>query len=147
VIGALLADTEKMSKAIVNLIYHGIASHMIFLDTTGSDDPIDKLDPPQPRQRGIPFVRGSIKLLYFLPGITVFLCVIFDGLTIFYLEAPFRFPHKPLSAIVNPDNIGWILAIEIMAIILGTLNFVMSARIVAFQNATEKLLRQYHQYL
>lgn len=148
VIGLLLADTDEEPREILNLVYHGISSHLVFLDTTGSDQPIASLEPSFPAQgKGIPFVRGSVKLLYLLPGITIFLCVIFDTLTIFLIEAPFRFPHKPLAMKLSANDTIWILVFEIAAIILGTLSCVMSARVIIFENGTEKLLREYHAIL
>jgi hypothetical protein len=143
VVGLLLADTDKKSKEVMAFVYHGIASHMIFLDSTGSDYPIDSLEPGGPRKGGLPFVRPSIKLLYFLPGITISACVIFDALTIFFLEAVFRYPHSPLSSHLGMNDIAWIVFIELIAIIIATQTFTMSARMLAFQNATERLIRDY----
>jgi hypothetical protein len=143
VVGLLLADTDEQGPDVMRMVYHGVSSHMIFLDSTGSDYPIDSLQPGAPRRGGLPFVRPSIKLLYFLPGITISACVIFDALTIFYLKAVFRFPHGPLSAHVKPDDIAWIIFIELIAIVIATQTLTMSARMLAFQNATEKLLGEY----
>lgn len=143
VVGLLLADTDEKGNDVMKMVYHGISSHMIFLDSTGSDYPIDSLQPGAPRRGGLPFVRPSIKVLYFLPGITIAACVIFDALTIFYLKAVFRFPHGPLSSHVKPDDIAWIVLIELIAIVIATQTFTMSARMLAFQNATEKLLGEY----
>lgn len=147
VVGLLLADTDEKGEDVMAMVYHGVASRMIFLDSTGSDYPIDSLQLASPRKGGLPFVRPSIKLLYFLPGITISLCVIFDALTIFVLKAVFRYPHVALLDHLGTDDIAWIVFIELIAIVIATHTFAMSGRMLAFQNATEKLIGEYDRKL
>lgn len=56
VICMLLADTDREDLPTREYIYHGIVSHLVFLDTTGSDDPIDSLEPSPPRRHAVPFI-------------------------------------------------------------------------------------------
>lgn len=145
VIGSLLIDSQNEDGTTKRMIYHGIVSSMVFLDITGNDEPIRKLDdrPDNPPFK-IPYIRGAVKLLAFLPAITIFFTVIMDILSIFYFRSPFRnLSDHPLIEDIGLHEWIWISVFEVSALLLGLTSCFLIFRSLAFEQGTAQIMSQY----
>lgn len=144
-IGPLLIDASHNQDAETRaMVFHGVASQMIFVAITGSDKPIDSLTPGKPSDSGSFVLRATIVALFYLPVFTIALIIVTDVWSLFR-ESPARFPHDVLhSQIKTWGEIFSIIGWEAIALFLGTVTFFMCRGALSFQRATGDVLREFY---
>lgn len=145
VIGFLLIETKNKSPEIQMMIFFSIATSLIFSDIGGGDQSIDNLESPPPKDND-PIVRKAVRILFYLPALTIFAVVILDILSIWFLSSTFRAGHHPLWSILkNADIKTWIQIIvwEALAIGLGILTCRFCYKIDKFERDIGTIVRDY----
>lgn len=149
-IGFLLIDTKNERKEILKMIFHAVAASLVFVDMGLGDQPIDDLeDPPNTRKRPL-YLRGVLKLLFFLPAITITVIIFSDFLSLLYLKAPFREDPTLLQSVkqqFSTHDVIRLILMELTAILLLFGTFILCLRSLQFEKATGDILNQYYQYL
>lgn len=98
VVGTLLRDTRDADVSIMDLVFSGVVSYMVFTAINPKKRPTSSLaDPPfgdhPPPPEGPKKFRG-VQLLFWLAPLAIAFSVLFDILSLTYLEAPFRRGHQ-----------------------------------------------------
>lgn len=142
-IGRLLQDTQNHTFNVREAVLHGIASNLVFTTMSRTDDPIKNLDaPPRNVTEDFPS-RGLLRLLLYLPVVTIGFVLLFDILTVFALSAPFRYPHNHLLDTLKGVPAAKAIIFDIVALFFGTLTFFRCRDIERYEEATATVLRQY----
>jgi TRAP-type mannitol/chloroaromatic compound transport system permease small subunit len=139
-IALFLRDTLAESQEIKRLIFHGIVARMVFTTISDNDFPIESLK-EEYRNREAPVMRFLLRCLLFLPFIAALLMLLIDVLSLFHVVgSPFRasgyLPWEPKEMI----HAGLIEAFGlVLTVIIATICY----RIIRFENATGRILREY----
>lgn len=148
-IGTLLIESKNEDIHTKEMIFHGIASQLVFIDLSGNDEPISRLSyDPTDGPHSVPFVRGMLRFLAFLPAMTIFFVIIMDILSIVYLRSVFRDPpHTPLLQHMGLDDWIWISLFECAALAIGVSATFLTARTLAFESGTARVLKEYRELM
>jgi hypothetical protein len=143
-IGKVLIDAKNEPDAIKKMIFYGITGYLVFTTMSNDDDPISNLDQLPTDSRRF-FLRRSVKVLIFLPVITIGF-IIFSDLMSLWMPSPIRAPapNKSLMEMINEPR--WLIqlaAMEAAALVFGTATYSLCANIMKFEQATAKILRQF----
>lgn len=144
-IGFLLQDTQSEQRKLRDMIFHGIASHLVFSDIGSGDQPVINLK-DVPSQKTYLAARRAVRFLFYLPAITIFAIVVLDILSIVWLKSAFRPGHEPLwSMLRNAPWATWIQIIcwEGLALILGVATTRLCKKIVLFEEHTGSVVQEY----
>jgi len=174
-IGSLLRDSNDESQEIRTKIFYGVTSHLLF-SNFGQGRPIinslknnnDKNEPPKNIKKifikAIAFIKKILNLkgapdetpiyikiifwiLLYLPTIAIIFIIISDILSIFFLQAPFRSPQRPLIEIEEFKKDQVYVALIMDSIALIALFFTANFGRKAYKNerGTEEILKEYEQ--
>ncbi|SRR6266404_1545864 len=150
-IGFLLHDTkkEKLGLDILRMVYHGVISTLIFIDTGNGDYPVCNLDDiGGPHQRAL-FVRWAYRGLFFLPAVAIASIVIGDMSSLFFLAAPFRQGNPQLFKDPQVPN-GWVLGkligMELIAVVLMIQTFICCWKCQRFETCTSEVIKEFMQW-
>jgi hypothetical protein len=147
VIGTLLTDTKDEEKDVVEFVFHGIASYLVFTAVNVSDAPIRKLL-DHPRSAPPPFyLRHSFRFLIFLPIISVLFSILTDVLSVVATRPPFRHPHDRLYKHFNAEQWITVSIYEVIALILGTVVAMVCISAFRYEKATAEVIQEYAQLL
>jgi hypothetical protein len=145
-IGFLLQDTQNEKLEIRDMIFHGVAAHLVFSDVESGDIPIENLK-EIPSKDSNPTARWVVEFLLYLPAITIFTIVALDIASIVVLNSAFRPHHEPLwYELKDASWITWVQVIcwEGLAIILGVATARLCKKIVRFEKTTGDVIREYN---
>lgn len=144
-IGTLLIDSQNENADLQSMVYHGVVSQLVFLDVSGGDDPIRHLTQVPEESHALPLIRGALRLLAFLPPITIFFVVTMDILSIVYLDAPFHDPPhaRLLDTGFKPHEWFWLAVFEVVAITIGVAAAFLVHRTLAYEKGTAQILTEY----
>lgn len=144
-IGFLLQDTQNEHSEVREMIFHGVAAHLVFSDIGSGDQPVITLQ-AVPSQKSYLVARRAVRLLFYLPAITIFAVVVLDILSIVWLKSAFREGHEPLWFTLKHASWGtWIQIIcwEGLALLLGFATARLCRRIVSFEEHTGNVVQEY----
>jgi len=143
-IAELLIDTLHEPDETRSRIFHSIASYLVFLTIAKTDDPITSLRATVRRGSAFATLRAVVKMLFFLAPFTIFVIVLCDTASIFWLGAPYRAHHQPLIKGDIPTTF-WIEwgSIEVIALILAAFAALLCLRALQFTAATGNVLNEY----
>ncbi len=159
-IALLLIETKDKCKEIREVVYHGIIDYLVFTSLTKHDDPISDLYGSPRRQRRVPFVRPALRILIYLPVISLSCVILFDLLTIKYIDSPFRDPPTTLAGQVAPSKSSGstieashepgettkAAVIIGFALVLTTMVGSLCSRIVKYEVATARIPKTYQKH-
>jgi len=128
------------------LVYQGIVPHLIFLDLGDLHKPIEDFEKPTD-VRKMPLVPLRIKVLLWLPALTIFLIVAADLLTLYFAPNPFRPSGLPLRSILNEHDLNVRLAYDGIALFFGVWAGVMCHEISKYATASGKLIQKFRTHL
>lgn len=144
-IGTLLRDAYRLKDRNARyMVYQGIVHHLVLIDIGRGDEPIEDFEKEESDEiHNIPFVRKALKVIFYLPPLSIFFVILMDILTLFLLPAPFRPSHEPLRHVL--DTYDWIEVgvMESLAFILMIMTFILCRRVMRFIEATGRLLSKY----
>jgi hypothetical protein len=144
-IGTLLRDAYRLKDWHVRyMVYQGIVHNLVLIELGRGTKPIYDFKKEESDDiKHLPIVTGALKVLFYLPPLSILFVVIMDVLTLFYFAAPFRPSHKSLAGIIPPGVWIKVIAMESIAIALLLLTAFLCQKIRGFINATEALLKNY----
>ena len=128
------------------LIYQGIVPHLIFLDLGDLHKPIDDFEKPTDIKK-MPLVPFKIKVLLWLPALTIFLIVAADIWTLYFAANPFRPSGLPLRSILEKHDLNLRLAYDGIALLFGIWAGVMCTEIVRYATASGRLIKKFRTHL
>ncbi len=128
------------------LVYQGIVPHLIFLDLGDLHKPIDDFEEPADIRK-MPLVPLRIKVLLWLPALTIFLIVAADIWTLYFAANPFRPSGLPLRSILDQHDLNVRLAYDGIALLLGLWATVMCSEIVRYATASGRLIKKFRTHL
>jgi hypothetical protein len=140
-VGTPLRDTRDEDLGVMDLAFSGIISYMVFTAINPDKPAIDTLSNKPPRH---PTPRQSfwgVQLLLLLPPLAIFVSLVFDIISIFVLEAPFRENHQ--IPIPEGSDLAKIMAYTSVGVLCCGATIVNSYRVRKFDRATGKILREY----
>lgn len=143
-IGAILIDAATTEEPeLKNFIYHGVASHLVFVTITADDHPIDSMEMGyQSRYRPNPSVRPAFRFLLFLPVVAIGVIVFSDVWSVFATPI-LRYPHEGMlytRIAQSYREFGQFILMEIYALMMGLAAFFLCRDISRFQSATGSVL-------
>jgi len=128
------------------LVYQGIVPHLVFLDLGDLHKPIDDFEKPTSIKK-MPLVPLKIKVLLWLPALTIFLIVAADIWTLYFAANPFRPSGLPLRSILDPHDLNVRLAYDGIALLFGIWAGVMCGEIVRYATASGRLIKKFRTHL
>jgi hypothetical protein len=128
------------------LVYQGIVPHLIFLDLGDLHKPIDDFEKPSDIKK-MPLVPPKIKVLLWLPALTIFVIVAADIWTLYFAPNPFRPSGLPLRSILDNHDLNIRLAYDAIALLLGVWAGVMCGEIVRYATASGRLIKKFRTHL
>jgi hypothetical protein len=139
-VGTLLRNTRDASLELMDLVYSGIVSYMVFTAVQPGKPPINTLaeyKPPESIRRQF----FGVQLLFLLPVLTLFISLTFDLLSIYLLAAPFREDHQ-IPPLQGADLAKFVVycAVGLLCAAITAFN---SFRIRSLDRATGEVLRAY----
>jgi len=146
-IGTLFRDSCRLKDWQVRyMVYQGIVHHLVLIDFASGHRPIyDYTEEESENIKDRPFISSALRILFYLPVISILFVISMDMLTLLYFAAPFRPSHKPLWHIL--DMWDWIKvgAMESVALMFMVSTGFLCRRIREFIDATETLLKSYRE--
>lgn len=144
-IGTLLRNTRDEDLGVMDLAFSGVISYMVFTAINPDKPAIDTLSnkppsPPTPRQS-----FWGVQLLLLLPPLAIFASLVFDIISIFVLEAPFRENHQ--IPIPDGSDLAKIISYTSVGLLCCGATLVNSYRVRKFDRATGKIVREYNELL
>ncbi|HEX8734793.1 MAG TPA: hypothetical protein VF721_05675 [Pyrinomonadaceae bacterium] len=123
---------DELNLGVCKMVYYGIVNNLVFIDLRGGDSPIGGLQKPETlldsdnnqitsstqlvdteeKEKAPPasFARRIIKIIVFLPPVTILLVIATDIASLF-MVSPYRDLHLPLWKIVKGHEMWiWIIA-------------------------------------
>jgi hypothetical protein len=146
-IAELLIDAERASHDTKLLVFHGIASYLLFTSISDHDEPIDSLAGHDRADQRKFFLRPTLKLLIFLPAITIAFIVISDILSLI-LSPSVRASGESLFQTIlrEPETVVRVAMMESIALVFGTARFSLCSNISRFEEATGKIMKEFHDH-
>jgi hypothetical protein len=144
-IGKLLIDAKNESVTVKKTIFHGITGYLVFTTMSNDDDPISNLDQVPVDSRRF-FLRRSVRILIYLPVITIGF-IVFTDLMSLWMPSPIRddtIPGKSLVEMIKEPR--WLIQLALMegaALVFGTATYSLCKNILKFEEATAQILRQF----
>jgi hypothetical protein len=142
----LLKETKICDDKMRIMVFHGIVSFSVFTIISTTDAAMDDLD-KEPPQKRVKLVRLSYKGLILLPAFTIISIVAMDLLSIFFLKSPFREGNGTLWHNLSLSHGIKRGIMESLCLFLFWPTVYLCARIIGFDNSTEKILKQYQSRL
>lgn len=140
-IGTLLIDAKDAPKSVRDIVFHVIASRMVFTTISGNDQPIASLA-ASTEQATVPMIRRAVHILMYFPLIAIALIISLD-LFSFVLDSPFRpegtSPSNESSVYQKAHHI----TVNTIALILSCVIGFICHTSVRFEKATGKVLREF----
>lgn len=144
-IGSLLIDADKSNDKDKRLIvFHGIASYLVFTTIAKHDEPIDSLTQPPARLHSIFYLRSTFVALLFLPVIAI-VFVLATDLWSLIKPAAVRDPGKRLYELLSWYEWFQVAYSDGIALALGVTTGHLCNRIWKFERASGDILREFHQ--
>lgn len=128
------------------LVYQGIVSHLIFLDLGDLNKPIDDFEQPTD-VRKVPLTPFRVKVLLWLPALTILLVVAADMWRLFFAPNPFRPSGLPLWTILDGSELRLRLAYDAIALLFGIWAAVICRQIVRYATASANLIKKFRSSL
>jgi hypothetical protein len=127
------------------LVYHAVTESMLFLSVRNDDEPLKSVDdvPRIPGKKAV-LLRGSLRVLFYLPAIAAFSLLGFDVLSLFALPAAFRSTHQPLllGHSLSAMTILKLIAMTAISTVVAISTLFVCQRIMAFEAATTSLIQE-----
>lgn len=147
----LFFDMRRVQDAeLQELVYHAVTENMLFLSVQNDDEPLDSVDdvPRAPKKKAV-LLRGSLKVLFYLPAVAVFLLLFLDIGSLFLFRAVFRTPHGPLlegwlggAQSLSGGTALLLIGMTFIETGIAIMTLVVCRRIMAFEAATTRLIRE-----
>jgi hypothetical protein len=139
-VGTLLRSTRDATYDLMDVVYSGIVSYMVFTAVRPGKPAIDTLEQDLPKESRKTWLKG-VQLLFWLPIVAIAMSLFFDFMSILALAAPFRDGHE------IPSPHGWDLVKFVVYSLVGLACLVAtltnSVRIHRLDKATGTVLRTY----
>jgi hypothetical protein len=148
-IGMLLKDTTDESLELKRFVFHGICSYLVFTDIGESEFPLVTLTRSPRQDKPHLRMRNIFKMLIFLPLLAVSMIIVMDFLTMFWLDAAYRFPHAPIIGQILDDktSLAKFVVYEIAALVMATAIGFLCNKVLAFEHGTGSMLREFAETL
>jgi hypothetical protein len=151
-VGNLLYDMRNVSQPeLHDLVFHAIATSMLFISVSDNDRPFAQVaDVRDANARRSVLLRKTITVLFYLPAISVVLLFIVDVLSLTTIQAAFRPGHDPLlvrvlnrSVDLTATDILKLIGMTVVELILALLTVSVTRRVIEFEEATTRLIKDY----
>jgi len=147
----LFYDMKRVPDAeLKELVYHAVTENMLFLSVRNDDEPIGSIEdvPRAPRRKAV-LLRGSLKILFYLPAIAVFLLFFLDMASLFIFKAVFRTPHDALlegmihgAHTLSLASAAKLVGMTLVEVVIAIMTLIVCRGIMAFESATTMLIRE-----
>jgi len=125
--------------------YLGISYEMVFNPFSNADRPIDNLGDPNKRQNGkqITGIRSLMVLLYFIPALAIFQNLVWDIISIFWLQSPFRDQFHTVGSEIKNDyqTIIFVFFILIVSALCCLATVLIGNQCRVYQRANAQVLK------
>lgn len=135
--------TSKWDAVTRKWVYFGITSYISFINIVKIDKAIHRKEKWQPEKPFDFLMQKTFKWLVYLPPITIFLLIISDILSVFYLPAYFRYPHDSLFAILQFDDKIKLTLMEIWAFAFMLAVMFFCNKVISYILDTGSILYKY----
>lgn len=145
-VGKLLVDASQSTDAATRaLVFHGVASQMVFLSITNSDKAIEKLEVVEPHEAPALELRWIVAVLFYIPALTIAFVLVTDIFSLWYFQSPIRPAGGTLFSRLSKWDLGELLIWDgLFLLLFGTLTLYNCCKIHLFQRATASILREFH---